>query len=324
MQLSNSRHPEWKFSMRKILLFITLHLALLAGAQETPASKTNSSSASKSEAPLVIRCGSQMPEPNSILYIVDGFVYQLKGMAEISPEDIRKVDTITGKRALELYGSLAETVIYVTTNRKPGQIVVRDREDHKPLASASLVFNECYQVVNRAAGEDGRVDTKGITPGKTPVEVSCVGYKRKTLLLDITKNSIHEIELERDYDTLQQVVVAAYPITRCWRCYAMICSKLIACNTVPALSAPSVYLKVFPNPAKSNSAIYLQLPSTQNSFLRVELLNSSGQLIKISTLQAGKATNARFDLPQLSAGMYYIRVADTDLRKTYVGNMIVE
>lgn len=315
--------------MRKILLFIILHLTVLAGAQETRVKTDNSSG--KTGAAVLLECGRQRSKPAPVIYIVDGVSYTANEFPEIYPEDIENIQVLKGETAAKLHGSAIDGVICITTKRKPGQIVVRDREDRKPLASASLVFNECYQEVNLVADEEGRVDTKGITPGRMPVEVSCVGYKKKTVLLDITKNSFHDIELERDYDTLQQVVVVGYHAIRCGRTIRG-CGGVTIIDTIVSTVASTVlpakpiqdYLQLYPNPSRSNTSIHLSLPSERGSRLQAELLNTSGQLIKTAVLPSGKAANARFDLPHLSSGIYYVRVTDVDLGKRYVGRVVVE
>lgn len=265
-----------------------------------------------------IRYG-QKPGPGNILYIIDGRVSTAVGMKQINPAEIVKIEMLKDGKALSCNPKAPE-VILVTTNRKKSQIVVRDREDRKPLASASLVFNEGY----RQAGEDGSIDTKGMATGKHTVTISCIGYKEKTFTLDITPNSIHDIELERDYDTLQPVVVVGYPQIRCGRCWVGCGGWCIKKKRIDTLPAPSVYLKAFPNPAKSHSSIYLQLPSPNNNLLHAELLSPSGQLIKSISLQPGKTPNIRFDLPLLTAGMYYVRLTDMGLKKSYVANVVVE
>lgn len=264
-------------------------------------------------------CGTYEPNPNSVIYIVDSVRYTAKKFSRISPEDIENLQVLKGEAAAKLYGPSAALVISITTKRKSGYIVVRDGEDKEPLASASLVFNENYRKVPRIAGEDGRVDTKNMTHGKMQVEVSCIGYKTKTVLLDISKKSIHHVEMEKDHDTLEQVVVTTEGGRRVW------CGWRISYERVmgPPASPSSVYLKVFPNPAKSNSAIYLQLPSQENPS-RAELLNVSGQLIKTINLQPSKTASHRFDLPQLSAGMYHVRVTDAGSGKSHVANLVVE
>jgi hypothetical protein len=313
--------------MRKILLFITFHFSLLAGAQQTPAWNTDTSSG---KFPGTV-CGTYKSNPTSVFYIVDGVRYTAKKFSSISPEDIENLQVLKGEAAAKLYGPSAALVISITTKKKSGYIVVRDREDKKPLASASLVFNESSQVVNRIAEEDGRVHTKNITHGKMPVEVSCVGYKKKTVMLDISKNSVHEIELERDYNTLGEVVVVSYLSIRRCRIVLHCGGNLIADTLIStaAFTAPSAtptqnYLQVYPNPSKSNASIYLRLPSETGNSLRAELLNASGQIIKTITLPSSKAASFRFGLPQLTAGMYYVRVTDAGLGKSYVGNLVVE
>lgn len=275
----------------------------------------------------------QKTDPKSVIYIVDGVSYTANGLPEIKPEEIESIDVLKSDVVANLSCSYVQDkeIILITTKRKSGYIVVRDGEDKKPLASASLVFNECYQVVNRVAGEDGRVYTKGITADRMPVEVSCVGYKSKTVLLDITKNSVHEIELEKDYDTLEQVIIVSYEPIRCrrnvctYRCGGVVIDCMIStADTSSPVKPTSNYLQVYPNPSRSNASIYLRLPSERGSRLQAELLNASGQLIKTVTLQSSKIQSQRFDLPQLSAGMYYVRITDVDLGKRYVGNLIVE
>lgn len=313
--------------MRKILLFITLCFSLLAGAQETTVSNTDASSGQHS-AKVILRCG-RKPEPNSVLLIVDGILYKEDRLKEINPDEILEIKVLKGAEAAQLIGSSAEGIIIVTTNRKPGQIVVRDREDRKPLASASLVFKQCYRYTHLAADENGRVDTKRITPERTEIRISCVGYKTQTVLLDINKDSYHEVMLERAHDTLPEVVVTSYTYTRCGRCRSScgsVCIKKHIYDTLvtPATVMPTALFNLFPNPAKSASAVYLQIPSTPANFLRAELLNASGQLIKTFNIPSSKTATARLDLPPLSAGMYYVRLTDAAFGKSYAGSLVVQ
>jgi hypothetical protein len=329
--------------MRKILLFTTLSFSLLAGAQETASSKKDTSSRKTGTAVRNPHTGCSkgccrpdgkkkeplIANPNYLCFGSGSRPGEITRM----PEEVLKAKMLASSPSAKPSGSATEGVIFTPVRKEHGYIVVRDGEDKKPLASASLVFNECYQMIDRIAGEDGRVDTKGITTGRMPVEVSCIGYKKKTLLLDITENSVHEIELERDYDTLEQVIIVSPHTIRCGRtirgCSGAIIDCIIISTTDTVSPAPPAnptrnHLQVYPNPSRSYASIYLRLPLETGSRLQAELLNSSGQLIKTSILQPGKATNARFDLPQLSSGMYYVRVTDADLGKRYVGNLVVE
>lgn len=308
--------------MRKILLFITLCFSLLAGAQETAAPKTDASSGRHS-AKVFLRCG-RKPEPNSVLLIVDGLIYKQEKLKEINPDEILEIKVLKKAEAVALAGAWAEGVILLRTNRKPGQIVVRDREDRKPLASASLVFEQGARHTHLIADENGRVNTERITPERTEVKISCVGYKTQTVWLDINNKSFHEVVLERACDTLQEVVVTNYTHTRCGRCRIScggVCIKTEAYDTLPQ---PAALLQLYPNPAKSASAVYLQTPSTKSNLLRAELLNASGQLVKTINIPSSKISTARFDLPLLSAGMYYVRLTDALLGKSYVGSLVVQ
>lgn len=67
--------------------------------------------------------------------------------------------------------------------------------------------------------------------------------------------------------------------------------------------------QVFPNPAISNSAITIVVPSVSNGTARLSLVDLSGNLLGTKTLPLAAATNTlSWTLPRLAAGIYVIRL----------------
>jgi len=71
--------------------------------------------------------------------------------------------------------------------------------------------------------------------------------------------------------------------------------------------------QVFPNPALSNSAITILVPSTSNGAARLSLVDISGKLLAAKMLVLTAANNAfPWNLPRLAAGIYVIRLESSD------------
>ena len=231
-----------------------------------------------------------------------------------------------------MVGQLAPPVM---NNRLQGRVV---DEDGNAIPYASIFIKDSKKGVNCDA--QGYFSIK-VNPRDKFVTLvtSSIGYE--TIEKNISNNgtSFNEITLRNEPIELDEVVVTSYPVVgRLTKdvTTGSVTTTMGASLSVIEIRRDSVFstiksfffsdsFKVFPNPAKSGSAIKIELKNYDTEELQLELLNLQGQLISSSIINSKEKNSIiPYQLPDISGGIYLLRVKNKKSAKTQTEKIIVQ
>jgi len=205
-----------------------------------------------------------------------------------------------------------------------GQVV---NENGDPIPYASVMIKGTKKGVNSDA--DGYFNIKVNPKDKfVTLVTSSIGYETSEKNISNNIGSINEIVLKVEPKVLTDVVVTSmmgltrkgmimgYSVTRV--------RKDSVLNKVKSFFINDS-LKVYPNPAKSGSAIKIEIKNVETGEMQIELLNLQGQLISSSVINTfEKNSTISYQLPDIIAGSYFIRITNRKSEKTQTEKIIIQ
>jgi hypothetical protein len=318
-------HPNNKLLMNKILaLLIFISMDAYAATDSLPENASvrkevagNSGSIVRS----VCRAGLSSALP---LYIIDGCLSDARAIGQLDANKIESIAFVKPPSSLSLFGSRGVNgIVIIRTKSANKRILIKDSLGDLPLAGASIKMNGVSgsRENSFAADENGMASIRKLKTGESrDIEVSCIGYKSKTVPLVSGDNSDTQVvRLEKDYRQLEKVVVTGYLYSRkccCWG--GVISNNYLLASRDSAGHA----IWIFPNPVPASGAFSIVVPMSMKGLVHV--INSNGQTVRSSPLEADKDRLLRYDPGQLSAGVYFLRLIDTRTKKTFTEKIIVQ
>ena len=166
---------------------------------------------------------------------------------------------------------------------------------------------------------------------------SSIGYETNEKNISNNAGSVNEIVLKTGAKELSEVVVRSYPVVGRLTRYATSGSVTVTNGqTLAVVKRDSILaairslfnkdsLKVYPNPARSSSAIKMEIKNTETGDVKIELLNLQGQLISSSIINTyEKNSTTTYQLPNIIAGSYLVRITNRKSGKTQTEKIIVQ
>ncbi|MBV4358087.1 carboxypeptidase-like regulatory domain-containing protein [Pinibacter aurantiacus] len=197
---------------------------------------------------------------------------------------------------------------------------------NEPLAGASISLNgKAYKV----SASDGTFSINAKIPiSKDSVElsVSSIGYETKNVKVLSASKKDMLVEMIPKAAELKEVVVVAYPSTRC----TMVMGGAIGVSTTVFTQVVDSVKKVtgngwftaYPNPARKGGAINIQLKEEGNYSL--QLISNSSQLISSQKITSAKGQLFQLQISaSLASGIYYIRMVNEQTGKLYTDKVVV-
>jgi hypothetical protein len=163
---------------------------------------------------------------------------------------------------------------------------------------------------------------------KITLIASCVGYSEKERQINLKKVNSTEITLSTNAILNGEVVVTAFGIT----CKRMITSGYTTVSTerISYLQKLKDYfvsdsIKIFPNPAKSESEIKIEWRKAQGGEYKIDLYNLQGQLIKSSLARIENGINSLiFQIPAITPGSYLLQMTNKKSGKKHTAKIIIQ
>ena len=231
-----------------------------------------------------------------------------------------------------MVGQLAPPTI---KNRLQGKVV---DEEGKAIPYASVFIKDSKKGVNCDA--QGYFSIKVNPKDKFVILVtSGIGYETSEKSFSNNGTSFNEIILRNESKELDEVVVRSYPVVGRLTKYATtgsVTTMMGAPLSVIRINRDSVFttiknflfndaFKVYPNPAKSGSAIRIEIKNTEAEELQIELLNLLGQMISSSIINSyEKSSIITYQLPNIIGGSYFIRITNRKSGKNQTEKIIVQ
>ena len=99
-------------------------------------------------------------------------------------------------------------------------------------------------------------------------------------------------------------------------------------NLYEPIAAPppaETFIKVYANPARANSKVFIDAKKSEEGLYAIQLLNISGQLIKQEQVRIEKGMGAiSFAIPTIPSGSYLIALLNKKTGKKYSEKLIVQ
>jgi hypothetical protein len=283
-----------------LLLLVAFQMALLADGQDS----------------VRLNCRTGGLPLKADLFVVDGVVQTLEDMEKFNPDNIASIDILKDAAKARTFSCKpVANVVIITTKRRVPLIEITDSEDGHALASATIELKNNQRTTVITSDEQGKASIKEPAQGSYEMTVSMTGYQTRTFHLGLDRNSVYQVRLDKQYRSLDTVIIKDVCIKRT-RCFSYTCGGFrctgrgIQIETVikDTVDVTRSRAKVYPNPASANSPVTIQWPEGASDKVEATLLNASGQVMKSSTYQTGKTLTNRFDLPDIAAGLYFIRL----------------
>lgn len=245
--------------------------------------------------------------------------------------DSNKIEMVVGQMALPPMKS-----------RLQGRVM---DEDDNAIPFATVIIRGTKQGVNCDA--DGYFNLKVKPKDKfVTIIASSIGYEQKEKTISNNDGSMNKIVLAKEATVLDEVVVTA-------NMGKIVCRQLsqgfvttpidqtLLAGTLGGISVTYIKedsilttirgffikdsLKVYPNPARSGSVIKIEIKNVETGEMQIELLNLQGQLISSSVTNIfEKNPIITYQLPNIIAGSYFIRIAKRESGKTQTEKIIIQ
>ena len=218
-------------------------------------------------------------------------------------------------------------------------------EDGNAIPFATVTIRGTNQGVNCDA--DGYFNLKVKPKDKfVTIIASSIGYEEKEKTISNNDGSMNKIVLTKEAIVLNEVVVTADMGKIVCRQFTQgpVSTPIDQTLLAGALGGISVRyiekdsiltsirnffikdsLKVYPNPARSGSIIKIEIKNAETGEMQIELLNLQGQLISSSSTNIfEKNSNLTYQLPNIIAGSYFIRITKRKSGKTHTEKVIIQ
>ena len=245
--------------------------------------------------------------------------------------DSNKIEMVVGQMALPPMKS-----------RLQGRVI---DEDGNAIPFATVIIRGTKQGVNCDA--DGYFNLKVKPKDKfVTIIASSIGYEQKEKTISNNDGSMNKIVLAKEATVLDEVVVTA-------NMGKIVCRQLsqgfvttpidqtLLAGTLGGISVTYIKedsilttiksffvkdsLKVYPNPARGGSVIKIEIKNVETGEMQIELLNLQGQLISSSLTNIfEKNSNITYQLPNILAGSYFIRITKRKSGKTQTEKIIIQ
>lgn len=164
----------------------------------------------------------------------------------------------------------------------------------------------------------------------TVLFVSSVGYEAKEITLPEQAAAPHELLVQLNRVVLSEVVAQAYvSATRTTTTGLTVITKIERKN----LPAPIIQsraeelpmIKVYPNPVLSGTSINIGCQKLVEGYYSVQFLNQSGQMIFTKLVWIDdEAQVVNIDIPNIAAGVYFLRLVNKATNKRLTEKIVVE
>jgi hypothetical protein len=206
--------------------------------------------------------------------------------------------------------------------------VVLNAQTNQPVSGASIYVKGIQN--GTMADSTGkfllRVEKKEVLE----LEISAIGYKTQSVLLDKTTNWENVRVLLKPASTdLQEVVITSYGTTkgRVMMGGATSCIKLTTIEKVNRIISPLKNdVKLYPNPVMRGNNIQVKLSLPQAGDYKLELLNTAGQVMLIQPLfiQTKEQQIDLYTQSNWSAGIYWVRISSIQSKKVFEAKVLLQ
>lgn len=315
-----------------ILIIATLFVAIFSEAQVCPLKDSGLVSVSHAQSSTIrIRCGTGSVSNNQPLFVVNGIPYEAGEIKSINPADILEVTVLKDAYAAAIYGCRASNgVVLITTKRiHHRKIVVKDANNLLAVSNASIEARSIKsdKSVFFTTDEFGKLETDSLKSNDYMIKVSAVGYKPKEVSLKTIQQYKGEIELEREFLELKEIVILGFQKIICRRTYTY--QQVTKCSIkdccIIGLSAKTheendlrnsfgnpKSISVYPNPVAASGTINISFPNVKPGLYQLCLLSSTGQLFYSFQKQiSSKGETEQIHLNErIVPGMYIVQIID--------------
>lgn len=329
-----------------ILIIAILLLVIFSEAQVCPLRDSGLVNVSQAKSSNIrIRCGTGSVFNNQPLFVVDGIPYEAGEIKSINPADILEVTVLKDAYAAAIYGCRASNgVVLITTKRiHHRKIVVKDANNLLAVNNASIEARSTKsdKSVFFTTDEFGILETDSLKSNDFMIKVSAVGYKAKEVSLKAIQQYKGEIELERDFEELEEIVIAGFQKIICRRTYTyqQVTKCAIKDCCIIGLSAKTQQendlrnafgnpksISVYPNPIAASGIINISFPNVKPGLYQLRLLSATGQLFYSFQKQiSGKGEIEQIHLNEkIMPGMYIVQVTDEQKKLLQSSKIVVQ
>lgn len=209
-------------------------------------------------------------------------------------------------------------------NRLAGRVV---NENGEPVPYASVFIKDTKSGVNCDAA--GYFDIK-INPKDKFVTLvtSSIGYEKSEKDISINGGSMNEIVLKNNLGFLKEIVVTSYGSIRkgdVVGSFSTIKKREDSITNRIRNFFVKDSLRVYPNPAKSEGQIRIEIKRNETNEMQIELFNLQGQMIN-STVVSNHAENKilTYKLPNVISGSYLLRLTNKKSGKAHTEKIIIQ
>jgi hypothetical protein len=156
--------------------------------------------------------------------------------------------------------------------------------------------------------------------------ISSVGFVPSEVCLSKMDSTLDVIVLLKQNSTLGLIVVVS-PAERMERKKMGAVSSSITIRSYGKASGKTTSnnFKIYPNPAHSNSILYIGWNQKESGDFALQLFNQSGHLIFTKDIYIDKeARLLDINIPFVAAGNYFLKIVNKQTAGSYTGKLIIE
>jgi TonB-dependent SusC/RagA subfamily outer membrane receptor len=277
-----------------------------------------------------LRCMRTIRDDENPLIVVDGIPLENNKLADIKPNDIDSIVILKNSDAFVICGyRAANGVILVTTkNAKARKFIIKDALDNAPVDGATISFisNNKKDTISFIANDSGIVSTDKLKKSSEyEMMVTSTGYNNFKKQYKSRYDYRNEIVLmERQIKNCEPVVLNVNR-SRTIHCRC-VCYSSRSYNFFQKSDDAAIHiLKVFPNPVQSGSALNVGFNKLEEGYYKLQIINQSGQSIHQQKIWIdADARLLSIDVPLLTAGSYFLVLANKKTGKKFTEKLIVQ
>jgi hypothetical protein len=190
-----------------------------------------------------------------------------------------------------------------------------------PIAGTTVKV--CATAMGTAAATDGSFYLNIPARGNVLLEISCVGFKSRSITVQLPVDSVRiDITLQDQALLIDELVVACSRRRR--GCPATGYSLSYRKDTLISPTPAMVSWTIFPNPAIRGQFVNVQ-PANPGSYELLMLDNASRSILQKRFTITGKRQSYQLELPSnISAGIYYLSMIDEATKQQLTQKLIVQ
>ena len=233
-------------------------------------------------------------------------------------------------RENELMGLVIRTI---PDELKQVKGIVLDSKTNEPIPSATVIVKGTENGVT--ADENGNFSLKlSDNDSNAVISVSCVGYTSQEYTLQKDSNAV-SLYLEPSVQILDAIEIKGLNTKTCTAIlggmisikrvtYAERIKRKIVDYTPEIIKKKEI--KLYPNPAKAGTSIYVSLAVPSPGVYTIEILDGSGRIVyrEQIAMQSKEQTISVFTNASWSKGIYWVRVAGNDSRNVFHSKLILQ